>query len=120
MAEVLGSKNLILKLQQKRVRSEKDGKVDCVVGYTQHYAIYVHENLEAYHKVGQALFLMEPFRRLQPEFVKIIVRAMKNKVPFPRALLMAGLRLQAESQLLCPVLTGALKNSAFTRLEDRV
>lgn len=34
-----------------------------------------------------------------------------------QALLLAGLRLQRESQLLCPVLTGNLRNSAFTRVE---
>ena len=34
-----------------------------------------------------------------------------------QALLQAGLRLQRESQLLVPVDTGALKASAFTRLE---
>lgn len=88
-----------------------------VVGYTQAYAIYVHENLEAFHPVGQAKFLEQPARLLRKEFSRIIVAGLKKKLPMIKTLLMAGLRLQRESQKLVPVLTGALKGSAFTAVE---
>lgn len=97
-----------------------DDHVDCVVGYTQQYAVYVHENLEAHHPVGQAKFLEQPFRENEDKYTGIIVTAMQNDVPFAKALLLAGLSLQRDSQELVPVDTGALKGSAFTKLEYHV
>jgi hypothetical protein len=88
-----------------------------LVGYTQAYAIYVHENMEAKHPVGQAKFLETPLRENQADLRHTIDDALRLGVPLERALLMAGLQLQAFSQRLCPVDTGALRASAFTRLE---
>ncbi len=95
-------------------------RVDVVVGYTQAYALYVHENLEARHPVGQAKYLEQPARQLNNDGTlgSIVVAGLKRGLTLGKALLLAGLRLQRESQLLCPVDTGALKGSAFTRLEE--
>lgn len=87
------------------------------VGYTQSYGIYVHENLDAHHPVGQAKFLESPFNRLRPMLYDIVVTAVRRGATVAQAVLMAGLRLQRESQQLVPVDTGALKGSAFTELE---
>lgn len=95
----------------------KDANVSVVVGYTQAYAVHVHENLEARHPVGQAKYLEQPARGLQRELAEQITAQVRGGRTVAQALLLAGLRLQRESQKLVPVLTGALKGSAFTRLE---
>ena len=70
--------------------------------------------------VGQPKFLEAPFRRLGNDgtFSQIIEGALRAKKTMAQALVLAGLRLQRESQLLCPVDLGNLKASAFTRLES--
>ena len=88
-----------------------------IVGYTQNYAIYVHENLTAHHPVGQAKYLEQPARQLGPTLGKMVSTAFKNGATLSQALLLAGLRLQRESQQLVPVDTSALKASAFTCFE---
>ncbi len=40
-----------------------DGRISITLGYHKNYSIYVHENLEAYHKVGKAKFLEDPLMR---------------------------------------------------------
>ncbi|MGL6095045.1 MAG: hypothetical protein ACRC7O_04495 [Fimbriiglobus sp.] len=92
-------------------------KTAVVVGYTAAYGVFVHEDLEAFHPVGRAKFLEEPFRRLRPDLRRIIAAAYRRGVPVEKCLLLAGLQLQRESQLLVPVDTGALKASAFTKVD---
>lgn len=89
------------------------------VGYTQVYAIYVHEDMEAHHPVGQAKYLEQPVRTMVSEISAVVNAALARGATLTQALLMGGLRLQRESQLLVPVDTGALKGSAFTRLEEK-
>jgi hypothetical protein len=119
MAKVLGVPKLVEQLRAKAAMARKDEDVSVIVGYTAAYAIYVHENLTAHHPVGQAKFLEEPFRLLRDEFSAIILKARKAGNNMSQALLLAGLRLQRESQPLCPVDTGNMRASAFTRLEDK-
>lgn len=90
-----------------------------IVGYTAEYAVYVHENLECNHpNGGQAKYLESPARRLRPELVEMVRDLVFNKkMTLANALLLAGLRLQRESQLLVPIDTGNLRDSAFTRLK---
>lgn len=38
-----------------------------IIGYGTEYAIFVHENLEAQHKVGQAKYLEQPLREMKSE-----------------------------------------------------
>lgn len=117
MAKVINKERLVAKLRRKAAYAKANLNAVCLVGYTTSYALFVHENLEAYHEVGQAKFLEQPARTLQPELVSIIDQALMAGQTMGDALLLAGLRLQAESQLLCPVDTGNLRASAFTRLE---
>ena len=94
------------------------GNVDVVVGYSQDYAIYVHEDLDAAHAEGtQAKFLEEPMRRMRPELLRVVARVYNQTHNLVAALMTAGLKLQRASQKIVPVDTGALKASAFTRLE---
>ncbi len=64
-------------------------------------------------------FLEGPARLLSNsgELNRIISTALQRGSTLAQALVLAGLRIQRESQKNCPVDTGNLKNSAFTRLE---
>lgn len=117
MAQLENFKSLNTKLSAMAATSKQGDKTCCVVSYTQAYGIYVHENLEAYHKVGQAKFLEQPARTEQAKMADLVTRTVKAGQPLSAGLLMAGLYLQRCSQKLCPVDTSALKNSANTQLE---
>ncbi len=117
--EILGLKSLMSKLSlRERAAAVQQPKV--IVGYTAAYAIFVHENLEAHHPVGQAKFLEQPAREMGNDgtLAGIVRKAIQSGKTMGQALLLAGLWLQRASQKLCPVLTGNLRNSAFTRLEE--
>jgi predicted GNAT family N-acyltransferase len=118
MASVERIEQLLTKMKARLNKAKQDHGAAVVVGYTQAYAIYVHENLQAHHPVGQAKFLEQPARELQPVLRRIISEAASRGQTLEQSLLLAGLRLQRESQKLCPVDTGALKASAFTRKES--
>jgi len=111
-----GRVNSLLRKLQNRIR-KVSGNPSVIVGYTANYAVYVHENLNVAHKVGQAKFLEQPLRELSDELAGLIARAMKAGSSLGDGLLLAGLRLQRESQKLVPVDTGNLKGSAFTKKE---
>jgi hypothetical protein len=120
IAAIVEMNKLIAKLQGLAVKASKEKRVSVAVGYTQSYAIYVHENLQAQHKEGkQAKYLEEPFRRLASEgtLAGIIAAAWEAGKTVAQAMLLAGLRVQRESMKVVPIDTGALKNSAFTSLE---
>lgn len=56
----------------------------------------------------------QPAREKAGEIAKIVTKAVKNGATIEEGLLLGGLRLQREAQLLTPVDTSALKASAFT------
>ena len=116
MTSVEGVKAVQAKLSALLKKAQQPVE-NVIVGYTQNYAIYVHEDLTAHHTVGQAKYLEQPARQLGPTLGKMIATAYKNGATINQALLLAGLRLQRESQQLVPVDTSALKASAFTCLE---
>jgi hypothetical protein len=107
----------LLRSSGRRAKGSRDAEPSVVVGYTQHYAIYVHENLHAHHPVGQAKYLEQPAREMAPQLGQLVTRAVRGGSTLAQAMLVAGLRLQRESILLVPVDTGALRASAFTELE---
>jgi Flp pilus assembly protein CpaB len=49
-----------------------------IVGYTQRYAIYVHEMIHLKHTVGQAKYLEEPFRTMTKVLSDIILKEVKK------------------------------------------
>lgn len=117
MARIENLQALISTLRAKAAKSIKDDNVSVVVGFTAAYGVYVHENLEAHHPVGQAKFLEEPAIRIQDELGEMVKQGVESGKTVGQVLLVAGLRLQREAQKLCPVDTGALRASAFTRVE---
>lgn len=115
--EIKNLTSLVGKLRQMAAEANKDNNVSVITGYTAAYAVYVHENMEAVHPVGQAKFLEQPARTLRNVLAGIVVKILQAGRSMAMALLTAALHLQRESQKLAPIETGALKNSAFTRLE---
>lgn len=94
-------------------------KISGVVGYTQNYAIYVHENLEARHpNGGQAKYLVQPAREKKNEIAAIVRTALMQQKTLKQALTLGCLYLQRESMQLVPIDTGALRASAFTAIEE--
>lgn len=119
MARVTGVENLTRELRAKAMELKRAAdEAAVIVGYSTSYAIYVHEDMEAKHPIGQAKFLEQPARTCQEQMRAIIATAVQSGKTLLQALLMAGLYLQAQSQVLCPVDTGTLHNSAFTRKEE--
>lgn len=116
MPELSGFRQLAASLGGLKVRADEASTARVVVSYSAAYAIFVHENLTAVHPVGQAKFLEQPTRTLRGELANMIRAALQKGASMASALLMAGLRLQRESQKLCPVDTGALRASATTRI----
>jgi hypothetical protein len=57
-----------------------DGMISITLGFHKNYAIYVHENLEAYHKVGKAKFLEDPLMRHLQTFPKELVDAVEQSL----------------------------------------
>lgn len=88
-------------------------QVGAIVGFTQSYAIYVHERPAA-HKVGRAKFLETAYRDLKFTFKKMLKKALKGGADLQQGLLLIGLAVQRAAQQLTPIDTGALKASAFT------
>lgn len=115
MVKIEGSGAVIRKLRQL-AKAHKN--VQVVVGYTMYYAVYVHENLDANHpNGGQAKFLEQPAKEMRAELGKMVAKDLKKGMPLEKALLKAGMALQAKSQELVPVDTGALRASAFTEIK---
>lgn len=119
MAKIEGLTKVIEQLRSRAAKSRKGDDVSVSVGYTAAYALYVHENLTAHHPVGQAKYLEQPARQNAREYGEIVRQAKQKGRTTAQALLLAGLRLQRDSQKIVPVDTGALKGSAFTRLDPK-
>jgi hypothetical protein len=115
--EVQGLNSLVSKLRNRAARTLKDRNTKVAVGYTAPYTVYVHENLQNNHPVGQAKFLEQPARQMASELAHLIASELRDGKTVGQALLKAGLRLQRAAQKLTPVDTGLLVRSAFTRLE---
>lgn len=133
MVRIEGMKEVAAMLRRRK-KKYGDTHVSVIVGYSQKYALFVHESVQmklkgqdrkSPHKGqywdpqgrAQAKFLEQPAREFRGVLAQIVREAMENGATLIQALFLAGLRLQRESQLLVPVNTGALKNSAFTREE---
>lgn len=58
-----------------------NGRLMAFLGYDTHYAIYVHENPDAYHaSPTRWKFLEEPFMRMQPQILARIARGVRERL----------------------------------------
>ena len=102
------------KLQKMKVESKVKDDTSVTVGFSQNYAVWVHER-KATHKEGKEWkFLETPARQLESELGRIALEAYKKTGSMLKALLVAGMRLQRAVQEIVPIDTAALKASAFT------
>lgn len=53
-------------------------EISILMGFTMTYAIYVHENLQAHHNVGQAKFLEQPLMAMIDDLIPIMVNYMQT------------------------------------------
>jgi len=114
----LSGLNKLQAMLKRLALKAKNAEASAQVGFTQKYAVFVHENKDAAHLTGQAKFLEIPAKTLQPELRRIIREVYKQTGSMREALLVAGYRLQREAQLLTPVDTSALKASAYTAVDS--
>lgn len=115
--KIEGTREFERKIGDKAKKMARETSRPVVVGYTQSYAIHVHENKEMHHTVGKAKYLEDPAKKHRKKIGNIIVFFYKRTGNLLLAMIQGGLFLQRESQQEVPVDTGALKNSAFTRPE---
>lgn len=52
--------------------AESGSNPSVIVGFEEEYAIFVHENLEAHHDVGQAKFLEQPLKENADKYVEYV------------------------------------------------
>lgn len=132
MARVEGIEAVAKSLQHRAELVGAEGKYSVIVGYTAAYAVFVHENIEMKWRGkprrsgkgsywdpagrGQAKFLEAPARTHAKTIAEIVRTALLRGAKMAHALLLGGLRLQRESMLLCPIDTGVLRASAFTKV----
>lgn len=108
---------LVARLQALADKARKQAAPSTTVGYMQHYALPVHENLQAHHTPPtQAKFLEQPAREKQQEIAALVRNGIKNGLTLEQSLLLGALYLLEESKKLVPVDTGALKESGFACL----
>ncbi len=113
-ATISGTSKAKAELNALIAKSIKSDTEDVIVGFSQNYAIYVHENMEATHEVGGAKYLEKAYKRLAGEIPRLVGGIYKVTRSITKGLLVAGLRVQRDAQKLVPVDTGALKSSAYT------
>jgi hypothetical protein len=134
MAQVQNVDKVIAALKQRAAEAAKDsGSVVC--GFGANYALAVHEKVGMtlrgqkrpkplpgvyWGPHGQAKFLEGPARSLanSGEFARIVQGAVKAGKSLMDGLLLCGLRLLRESQMVVPVVSGNLRASGFVRREQ--
>ena len=119
MAVVSNINKVIAALKKLKVEAGKS--TSAAIGFTQRYAVHVHEDMAAAHAPGkQAKYLEAPARQYATEIATAIRTVYSKTKNLEKALIMGGLRLQREAQQIVPIDTSALKNSAWTALEKEV
>lgn len=81
------------------------------VAYSVPYAIYVHEDLEAHHDVGQAKFLETAVRQNMDRARKLMEEQLAAGRTIAQATLIVMQMFLRESNKLVPVASGALRDS---------
>ena len=112
-----GLEKFTAQMRAKAAAAVTDENVSVTVGFTANYAVFVHENLQAVHPHGQSKFLEQPMVENRVKYGNIYAKARSEGKTAAQALVLAGLALQRDAMKLCPVDTGNLRASAFTRLD---
>lgn len=116
VVETTGFERLKAILTARKLTARRDSNLRLEIGFAAEYAIYVHEDLTAFHTVGQAKYLEQPLRQNRPVYAKIVRDEMKRGRSLRQAMRSAGLALIRDAKELVPVDTGFLKGSWFVRV----
>lgn len=68
-----------LQKAQKMVKSQKNNDAAVVAGHSAYYALFVHEDLNAAHMVGQAKFLENTIKEDQKQIFNAVKIGMKGR-----------------------------------------
>lgn len=116
---VQGSKKLQRQFNTLSAQSKARDDGDVLVGYSQNYALHVHER-DVYHETGTWKYLEKAYKDVYPSILHTIKTIYSKTGSIQKGLLVSGLRIQRVSQdEYCPVFTGALKASAWTAKESQ-
>lgn len=115
--QIDGLNRLLAQLEAREKQARRDRHVNGVVSFGAPYAVYVHENLEARHPVGQAKFLEQPARERRQELSAITAQALRAGKSLSEAVLAACVQLKDWAVALTPLDTGFLRSSASARVE---
>jgi len=113
---VEGIGNLREKLE-RRIQKARTGDGSAKAGYSAPYALFVHEDLEKHHPIGQAKFLETPARQSRTQLAATVLTNMGRGKTMDQANYEAAKQLLELSERLVPVETGTLKASGF--VEDK-
>lgn len=112
MIQVIGVNEILTKLEARSLKGRKT--VAYGIGFSAPYAVFVHENLENYHKPPtQAKFLETAAKTKADEAVKEIARFVKTKHGLEHGIVSGARIILEEAKRLCPVDTGFLKSSGY-------
>lgn len=113
-----GLDKLTAVLTARKLTGKRDSNLRLVVGFTAEHAIVVHEDLSAFHAIGQAKYLEQPMRENRAVYARIVRDKMKQGRSLRQAMLAAGYELLRDARALVPVDTGELKASGFVKVVD--
>lgn len=115
--KIEGLNSLHNKFQALKVKAGRDKrKANASVGYAMPYAVYVHENLDAFHPTGQARFLSTAARRYRTQIANTIAVVSKRTKSVEQGVLAGAKLLLSLSQNLVPIDTRALYESGYACL----
>lgn len=116
MATITGVDKLREQMSSRIQKATKLSKAVGYVGYSAEYANYVHENMEAFHRVGQAKYLTTAINKFLPKMTNMLKEELKDGGDPKAAIQKVLLAIKYESQKLVPVDTGFLRSSAYTKV----
>ncbi len=125
-AEVLNVRKFLYAISNEKRRARENDKTRIVVGFSAPYAIFVHEDAVAIHRVGQYKFLETAAIETADEVGEIIAEHMRKKnAKMYIAQRKAGHVILTRAQELCPVSedgsggnpAGFLRDSGFVVVE---
>lgn len=117
--KITGMSKLVANLNRIAAKSKKEDDGAVIVGFSQNYAVHVHERTDLKHREGEAKFLEKAVAANAGQVSRMVAEIRRRKGSLIQGLLVAGMKIQGGAQNKTPVLTGALRASAYTAKEER-
>jgi hypothetical protein len=112
-----GVPRLLRTLEGLAAKARADAGKRVSVGFSAPYAVFVHEDLTAFHSNGVAKFLETPMRTMHQELAGIVGAEVRGGATLVEAERKAAERLLVASQAIVPVDSGNLRDSGFVSVE---